>query len=181
MTAKAVAVFGSSATKPDSREWADAVTAGSKIAEAGLRVVTGGYGGVMEAASAGAASAGGHVIGVTVPSQFRQRSGANPYVTEELEAKNLTDRIGILTEVACAAIVLPGSIGTAAEMLVAWNINHIARNHGIRRFPTAAVGSTWASLRSLLVENTGASSEDIYLADDIEAALGWLLGQPEIR
>ena len=62
-----VAVFGSSQTEPGSVEWEDARRAGVRLAEEGYPVITGGYGGIMEAVSSGAAGAGGHVIGVTAP------------------------------------------------------------------------------------------------------------------
>ena len=66
-TTEAVAVFGSSQTEPGSLEWEEARRAGTRLGEAGYAVITGGYGGTMEAVSSGAADAGGHVIGVTAP------------------------------------------------------------------------------------------------------------------
>ena len=54
-----VAVFGSSQTEPGSAEWEDARRAGARLAEEGYAVITGGYGGTMEAVSNGAAEAGG--------------------------------------------------------------------------------------------------------------------------
>ncbi len=181
MTTKAVAVFGSSATRPNTPDWDDAEVAGQRLASAGLTVVTGGYGGSMEAASRGAASRGGHVIGVTMPSRFMDRSGANPYVVEERPAETLNGRIGLLTGLANAVIALPGSIGTAAELLIAWNLNHISRSDGSRRLPTVAVGPTWAALWELLTVEAGARPEDVHLADDVHHAIDWVLEQPEIR
>ena len=87
----AIAVFGSSQTPPGTEEWDQAVLTGSRLAQAGFGVVTGGYGGTMEAASKGAAEAGGHVIGVTSPSQFPGRLGANRYVKEIIEADYAID------------------------------------------------------------------------------------------
>ena len=176
-----MAVFGSSQTRPGSKEWAEAEDAGRRIANAGLCVVTGGYGGTMEAVSLGAAGAGGHVVGVTAPSLFARRAGANPHVAREIEAVALTGRIGILTELASGAMVLPGSIGTAAELVIAWNINHIVRGNGGERLPTVAVGKVWRDLHELLVTAGGAAGEDIHLADDSEGALTWLLSQPELN
>ena len=54
----AVAVFGSSQTEPGSTEWDEAFRAGTLLADAGFAVITGGYGGSMEAVSSGAAGAG---------------------------------------------------------------------------------------------------------------------------
>lgn len=176
-----MAIFGSSSSAPASAEWRDAERAGARFAAAGFGVITGGYGGTMAAASKGAAEAGGEAIGVTVPDLFARRSGANPHVTDEIEAQTLTERIGIITDRARGALVLPGSIGTAAELLIAWNINHVVRLHGGRRLPTAAVGTDWSELWQLLTGQLGASGGDIHLARTTEEAVDWLLDQPEIR
>lgn len=178
---RVAAVFGSSQTQPGTPEWIEAEKVGFRLAGAGLSVMTGGYGGTMEAASKGAVEAGGSAIGVTAPSLFTGRSGANPYVTSVLEAGSLSDRIGLLTSKADGVIVLPGSIGTAAEFVVSWNLNHVARRHMGVRLPTVAVGAGWSELSRLLTEHLGAHAGDVQIVDSAEAAVDWLLDQPEIR
>lgn len=175
-----VAVFGSSAARRDSREWSDAEAVGARLAGAGFRVVTGGYGGVMEAVSKGAAHAGGSVIGVTAPGLFPARSGANSFVTDERRAETLTGRIGTLIELASGVIVLPGSIGTAAELVVAWNLNHVRRSNGGIRLPTVAVGPVWREMWELFSARLGAFAEDVHLASTAGEAVDWLLEQPEM-
>lgn len=175
-----MAVFGSSQTEPDSPQWVEAERVGALLAEAGLGVVTGGYGGTMEAASRGAVGSGGTAIGVTAPALFLKRSGANNYVTEEIETASLAERLGVLVDLASGAIVLPGSIGTVAELVVAWNLNHIARRNGGRRLPTVAVGDGWSSLWRLLTDELGAFEGDIHRVETVDEAVDWLLGQPEI-
>lgn len=177
---RAVAIFGSSRTDPGSILWREAEEAGARCARAGLTVVTGGYGGSMEAASKGAAREGGRVVGVTAGGLFRTRTGANPYVTHEIAAQSITERIGILIDIARGALILPGSIGTTAELVIAWNINDIARRHGGTRFPTVAVGEEWREFRSLVSGRLGAEPNDIHVVDDADAALDWLLDQPEL-
>ena len=54
-----VAVFGSSELRETDRAYQLAYRTGQALARAGFSVVTGGYGGVMEAASRGARDAGG--------------------------------------------------------------------------------------------------------------------------
>lgn len=179
MTTRAVAIFGSSAIKPQSDEWVEAEQTGRRCAEAGLAVVTGGYGGTMEAASKGAHLAGGEVIGVTAPALFPGRPGANQYVTREIEAETLTDRIGILASLAAGVVVLPGSIGTAAELVIAWNLNHVSRGKGEGRLPTVAVGDGWRGLWQLATSTLGASGEDVHVVDSADEAVDWLLEQPE--
>lgn len=174
-------MFGSSATREGSDQWAEAEAVGRRLAEAGLGVVTGGYAGTMEAASKGAFEAGGRVVGVVAPELFRDRFGANRFVGEELAEATLAARIGTLTDLASGTIVLPGSIGTAAELVVAWNMNHIARLSGGRRLPTVTVGPVLADLCRMLVEDLGANPVDVSNVDTGNEAVDWMLSQPEIR
>lgn len=176
-----VAVFGSSQTQPGTEEWADAEKVGAHLARSGLAVMTGGYGGSMEAVSKGAAENGGHVIGVTAPPLFPGRHGANPYVAELIEADGLAERVGTMIRRARGVIALPGSIGTATELLIAWNVNHIVRRNGGRRLPTVAVGEAWGAVRQSLAENIGAVASDIHPATTVTEGVEWLLEQPEMR
>lgn len=181
MTEQNVAVFGSSATRPGTDRWDEAELVGRRFAVAGLGVVTGGYGGTMEAASKGAAEAGGRVIGVTAPQLFQDRFGANRFVGEEVSEPTLTSRIGRLNELASGTVVLPGSIGTAAELVVAWNTNHIARLAGFRRLPTVTVGPVLADICRVLADQLGANQADIQCVDTGDEAVDWMLSQPEIH
>lgn len=171
----AVAVFGSSATIPESEEWADAQYVGARLATSGVAVITGGYGGTMEAVSQGASGEGGEVIGVTAPPLFPDRAGPNPHVTQLVETTGLVERIGTMMDRAEGVIALPGSIGTATELLVAWNLNYLARRNGEAQLPTAAVGQGWKSVVQSLVEGTGADGGDVHLADTGAEAVSWLL------
>ena len=173
----AVAVFGSSQTDPSSAEWEEAELVGRSFALAGIAVITGGYGGTMEAVSKGAAEAGGHVIGVTAPTLFPARSGANSFVTELIEAESLSDRIGRMMVLSQGCVALPGSIGTAAELLIAWNTNHILRRSGLPRYPSVAVGEHWLEFRSTMVGRLSALGEDIHWVDTGAEASDWMLRQ----
>ncbi len=147
-----MAVFGSSLTREGNEDYNEARRLGELLADAGVTVATGGYGGTMEAVSRGAIEQGGHVIGVTAPAMFPTRTGANRYVTEEIQAATLTERIHQLVGLSDAGIALPGSIGTFTELMVAWYSNFIAC-HGHRSpKPLVAVGSRWASLVPNLIE-----------------------------
>jgi uncharacterized protein (TIGR00725 family) len=165
--ADAVAVFGSSQSQPGSAEWEDARRAGRLLAGAGFAVITGGYGGAMEAVSGGAAEAGGHVIGVTAPVLFPGRSGANPFVAELIEASSLANRIDIMMQRSVATLALPGSIGTAAELLISWNTNHILRRSGARPRVSVAVGPSWKALARALVDS-GAVEEDVFWVETVD-------------
>jgi uncharacterized protein (TIGR00730 family) len=148
-----IAVFGSSTTQPGSEAWEEAEDLGRRIATRGWTLATGGYGGTMEAVSAGAASAHGRVIGVTAPSVFPSRAGVNVHVTEEVTEHTISHRIARLVESSHAVIALPGSIGTFAELVVAWNAAFVAPFGGRNPKPVVAVGTVWETiLRSVSSE-----------------------------
>lgn len=175
MNGEVIAVFGSSSTTPGTAEWTSAFDAGARLGRAGLGVLTGGYGGSMEAVSQGAASVGAPVIGVTAPALFPGRTGANRYVTEVIEAETLAGRIDRMTQRARGAIVLPGSVGTATELLICWNINHIVRRNGGTVFPCAAVGHAWQRVADTLAREIDAVASDIHWSPDVSEAVGWII------
>lgn len=174
-TDRAVAVFGSSQTEPGSEEWEGAHGAGARLADAGYAVITGGYGGTMEAVSGGAATTGGRVIGVTAPILFPDRVVANPFVDEVIEASSLANRIEIMMQRSAATLALPGSIGTAAELLIAWNTNHLLRHAGAAPRVSVAVGQGWRALARALVDMNGAVEDDVIWADTVEEGVDRLL------
>ncbi len=113
-----VTVFGTSRAKQGDKVFTFAVRLGRLLAEAGYTVANGGYGGSMLAVSKGANEMGGTVIGVTC-SVFK-RSGANPYITEEIITENLEQRVAKLIELGDAYVVLPGGTGTLLELAYVW-------------------------------------------------------------
>jgi uncharacterized protein (TIGR00730 family) len=165
-----IAVFGSSRAAPGDEPYEQGVECGRLLAEAGFGVVTGGYGGLMEAASRGAADVGGHVVGVTVPDVFPGRSGPNAWVTEELPASHLVERIHHLTDITAGSIALPGSIGTLTELAMAWNLAYVARFDGSPLKPVVTVGPVW---RDLVAHLTDLLDTDalVTCVEDVESAV----------
>jgi uncharacterized protein (TIGR00725 family) len=166
-----VAVFGASSAAPGDDWFTAGERCGRLLAVAGFTVATGGYGGVMEAVSRGAAAAGAHVIGVTAPSVFPDRPGANDHVAEERRAASLTERIHELVSIADAAIALDGSLGTATELLVAWNVAFVAATGAEPRFPVVAVGQRWKALVPTLAGALDTPADLIECVDDVDAAV----------
>lgn len=152
-----VTVFGASRTQEESTDWNDAFRLGAGLAERGYGVVTGGYGGSMEAVSAGAASVGNGapIVGVTVPDTFRTRSGANVHVTREVQAPSLLARMEAMLADAVAAVALPGSLGTFTEIMVAWNVAYVARFRSDHPLPLITVGAAWHDLCADVQRVTG--------------------------
>ena len=117
---KVITVFGSSAIQPGDPDYEKAERLGRALAQAGYTVCNGGYMGSMEASAKGANEAGGKVIGVTCDA-FSIRTPC-PYLTEERREPTLLRRIDTLIHSADAYVVLPGGIGTLAELFVVWNL-----------------------------------------------------------
>jgi uncharacterized protein (TIGR00725 family) len=94
----------------------DAETVGRGIAEAGAVLVCGGRTGVMEAASKGAADAGGTVIGV-LPTL--SPGDANPYVTHAIPTGTGHARNLAVVASGQAVIAIGGEWGTLSEIAFA--------------------------------------------------------------
>lgn len=167
-----VAVFGASSSQPGDEHYTAGVHCGRMLAEAGYIVATGGYFGTMEAVSFGARSAGGRVVGVTAPSAFPQRSGANDHVTDEWVATSLVDRIQLLIERTDASIALWGNLGTATELLVAWNLAYVAPFSAIEPKPIIAVGEPWGELIPLLEDQLSTPPGLVRTVTDVDQAVG---------
>lgn len=114
---RTVTIFGSSIPKPGEEQYEIAYQLGSKLAEEGFNICTGGYGGIMEAASKGAYDTGGLVYAVTVDNW---NSNPNPYITIEVRGKTLFERIEKLIEMGDAYVVLQGGTGTFLELAAVW-------------------------------------------------------------
>ena len=172
-----VTVFGGTLPKPGEHDYLEAVRIGSLLARSGHIVITGGYMGTMEAVSKGAAEAGGHVIGVTCEEIERWRSSkANPWVKEEWRCVTLPERMIAMMDACDAAIVLPGGIGTLAEVTLLWNRMVI---QAIPPRPLILIGSNWeASFKSLFQASGSYFPENIramlQFVPSIDAAIGRL-------
>lgn len=146
-----VAVFGSSAVLVDSTDYTDAYIVGRALAQAGYTIATGGYQGVMEAASKGASDAGGHVIGATsAPLDKIRQSGANQWVSQIMPFDTLSDRLLHLVLKSDAYIIMPGGIGTLNELILAWELMLV---HEIPARPLICYGSFWAKMLAPLRES----------------------------
>lgn len=119
--ARQVAVIGSSRCGEGSELPVLAEAVGRGLAEAGVTLVCGAGGGVMEAAARGAAGVGGRVIGIV---QGVTIEDANPYCSEVVasgigHARNLA-----VVASGEAVIAIGGEWGTLSEIGLARTIGH---------------------------------------------------------
>jgi len=139
---KTVTIFGSSLPPEQAPAYQEALALGRALAEQGLAVCNGGYGGLMEASARGASEAGGHTIGVTCCLWART---ANRWIKEEVHTASFPERIMTLIARGDAYIVLPGGTGTLAELALAWELMNksvLAATVGGKK-PLLLIGSYW--------------------------------------
>ncbi len=108
-----LAVIGPKAASPRQREIAEQL--GRRVAELGLTMITGGRGGVMEAASRGHLSAGGQPIALLPDEEWQS---ANDFVAVPIATGLGAARNAIIARAAFALIAVGGEYGTQSEMVL---------------------------------------------------------------
>lgn len=174
---KVISVFGGSHLPEGSPAYEEARRLGQLLAGAGFTVMSGGYSGVMAAVSRGACEAGGHTIGVTLAAFDRWPLPSNPWLREERKAPDLFTRHKWLVTEADGIIVLPGGVGTLAELFVTWNLLQIG---GMPPKPVVLVGQEWRRALEHLTEHLYLRPRDLVLVqvvETVEEGVQAVLGQ----
>jgi uncharacterized protein (TIGR00730 family) len=114
---KTITIFGSAIPTEDDAQYKFAYELGAALAREGFNICTGGYGGIMEAASKGAYDNAGFVYGVTIELWNKQ---PNQYITVEVREQKLFERITKLIELGDAYVILQGGTGTMLEFSAIW-------------------------------------------------------------
>ena len=109
-----VTIFGSARTAPSDKYYKKAEEVAGALAQEGYTVVSGGGGGIMEAANKGARDAGGHAIGFNIVLPHEQK--LNAYTTEHLAFNYFFTRKVMMTFYSHAFIYFPGGFGTLDEL-----------------------------------------------------------------
>jgi len=109
----AVSIFGSARIRPDNSYYRLAEQTASELAKAGFAIITGGGGGIMEAANKGAAKAGGQSIGLNIELPMEQIP--NNYQNLSLHFRYFFVRKVMFLKYAHGFIVFPGGYGTMDE------------------------------------------------------------------
>lgn len=109
-----VTVFGSARFTEEHPYYEKARSVGALLAEEKYTVVTGGAGGIMEAANRGAYEAGGESIGMNIMLPHEQH--INPYVTRSMNFRYFFTRKVFLGFASRAIVCFPGGFGTLDEL-----------------------------------------------------------------
>lgn len=157
----AVSVFGSARTKPGDPDYKKAEAISALFVKNGFSVITGGGGGIMEAANKGASDAGGTSVGLNIQLPFEQKP--NPYANVGIEFKYFFIRKVMFIKYAAAYIVMPGGFGTMDEL---FEVMTLVQTQRIRPFPIILVGSEfWGGLldwiKDRLVSEKNISLQDV--------------------
>ncbi|NLX11958.1 MAG: LOG family protein [Chloroflexi bacterium] len=155
---KVVAVYGSAGVLPGSPDWEIAHCVGRTLAEAGYALLSGGYSGVMEAASRGAAEAGGHVMGSAVGLFNSRGLRPNSYISELVSFDTLRDRLFFLVQRPDAFVALRGGVGTLSEISLVWSLLQVGE---MSARPFILVGPMWRRFVEAFAEQAAISPADL--------------------
>jgi uncharacterized protein (TIGR00730 family) len=156
---KIVTIFGGSKCTEKSPEYLQAKELGGRLAEAGFTICTGGYLGVMEAASRGAREKGGRVLGI-VMNQFK--SEPNRYLTDKVATDHFYDRLQNLITRSVGFVALRGGMGTVTEISLVWNK---LQTRVLNKRPLVLLGDCWKEVVGAWQENLVVSDSDVSFLD----------------
>ena len=157
----AVSIFGSARVKPEDPIYVKTMEIAGLFVKNNFAVITGGGGGLMEAANRGAAEAGGRSVGLNIVLPFEQEP--NPFSNIKLEFNYFFIRKVMFIKYAAAYVIMPGGFGTLDELFEAVTLIQTRR---IKPLPVILVGSDyWSGLvewvRSRLLTENKISPEDM--------------------
>jgi uncharacterized protein (TIGR00730 family) len=154
-----VTIFGGSRCREGDAEYAQARATGALLAEAGYTICTGGYLGVMEAASRGAREKGGRVLGI-VMNQFKAEP--NRYLTDKVATEHFYERLQRLIMRSVGFIALRGGMGTVTEISLVWNK---LQTKVIDPRPLVLLGDCWPPVVEAWRQNLDVREIDVSVLD----------------
>lgn len=155
---RAVSIFGSARTQPDDPYYRMASDIAGRFAAEGFAVITGGGGGIMEAANKGAAEAGGRSVGLNINLPFEQQP--NEFADLKLDFNYFFIRKVMFIKYASAYIAMPGGFGTLDEI---FEVMTLIQTRRIKPFPVILAGNGyWSGILDWIkdrLEGTGMISK----------------------
>jgi len=154
-----VTIFGGSRCTEADPEYAQAHRVGELLAEAGFMICTGGYLGIMEAASRGARERGGRVLGIVL-NQFKAEP--NRYLTDKVASAHFYERLQHLITRSVGFIALRGGMGTVTEVSLVWNK---LQTRVIEPRPLVLLGDCWPPIVKTWQQYLSVSEADVGVLD----------------
>lgn len=173
----AVSIFGSARCQRNDPVYEKAFKLSKLLGKNGFNVITGGGGGVMEAANRGAKEAGAKSVGINIELPFEQKP--NPYTNVKLSFRYFFVRKVMFLKYAMAYIIMPGGFGTLDECFEAITLIQTKK---LKPFPVILVDSAyWKGLidwvQSTLLPMSRISKEDmgiIKIIDEPEEVVDYI-------
>jgi uncharacterized protein (TIGR00730 family) len=169
-----VTVFGSARFDESHRYYEIARQIGSRLAQLGFTVMTGGGPGLMEAANRGAKDAGGRSLGCNIELPLEQEP--NPYLDNHVRMNHFFVRKVLLFKYSYAFVILPGGFGTMDECFEALTLIQTGK---IQDFPLVVMDRAyWHNLQELLGDMLQAGTINevdlrlLHYADSVDEAIG---------
>jgi uncharacterized protein (TIGR00730 family) len=174
----AVALFGSARVGEEHPAYAAARATGKCFAEHGWAVVTGGGGGVMEAANRGAREGGGLSVGFNI--ELPHEQSPNPYLDVSYTFRHFYARKVCFVKPSEGFVIFPGGFGTLDELFESLTLIQTGK---VLDFPVVLFDTGyWRGLlewiRARLLEDGMISPDDVDLlsaTDDPEEAVARVL------
>ncbi len=175
----AVSIFGSARTEPDDKYYKLAEETAAELAKERFAVITGGGGGIMEAANKGAVEAGGESIGLNIELPMEQLP--NAFQNISLHFRYFFCRKVMFLKYAHGFVVFPGGYGTMDEFFESLVLIQTLKQAS---FPVILMGSDyWNGLvewmdKKMLDEHGYISPDDKFVysvEDDPKAAVKTIL------
>jgi uncharacterized protein (TIGR00730 family) len=157
-----VTIFGGSKCVESDLEYGQARRVGALLAQAGFTICTGGYLGVMEAASRGARESGGRVLGI-VMNQFK--SEPNRYLTDKVATPHFYERLQRLITRSVGFVAIRGGMGTVTELSLVWNK---IQTKVIEPRPLVLLGDCWRPVVEQWQKSLAVSAQDVAALDFAE-------------
>ena len=133
-----VSIFGSARARKGSRYYRDAVRIAEALSNAGFSIITGGGGGIMEAANRGAKKGSGDSIGLNI--RLPEEQTPNGYADTVINFNYFFARKVMFVKYACAFVALPGGFGTLDEIFEALTLKQTGKIHD---FPVILFGKDY--------------------------------------
>lgn len=146
---KSVSFFGSARFNENSPHYKKAKELARKISGLGYTILTGGGGGIMEAANRGAFEAGRPSVGLNI--RLPHRQNLNSYTSDSVQFDYFFVRKTALSFAAEAYIFFPGGFGTFDEF---FEILTLIQTHKIRQVPIILVGRDYWEKIHLFIKET---------------------------
>jgi uncharacterized protein (TIGR00725 family) len=154
-----VTIFGGSKCTEADPEYTLAQRVGELLALSGFTICTGGYLGVMEAASRGAREKGGHVLGI-VMNQFKHEP--NRFLTDKVATAHFYERLQMLITRSVGFVAIKGGMGTVTELSLVWNK---LQTKVIEPRPLVLLGDCWPPVVEQWQKSLSVSDADVATLD----------------